>query len=137
MKTLYEVLDSQLGYQLAFTIIKPGFLQYSEQILEIFAEAGWKLDQTTIKTLTKEQAEALYDVHKDEDWYDSLCEYMSSGPSRGLFFTKPGKQTKQTYEDVAKLKDGIRDKWGIDDCRNVLHSSDSMTALEYESGIYF
>lgn len=137
MKTLYEVLNSQLGYQLAFTIIKPGFLQYTQEILDIFNEHGWGVDQSIIKTLTYEEAEGLYDVHKDEDWYKSLCEYMSSGPSRAIMFKKDGHQTKETYNDVAKIKDGIRDKWGIDDCKNVMHSSDSMSALEYESGFYF
>lgn len=137
MRTLYEVLNSQLGYQLIFTIIKPGFLQYTQQILDIFEENGWTVDQTTIKTLTREQAEYLYDVHKKEDWFDSLCKYMSSGPSRAIMFMKPGRQTKDTYKDVAKIKDGIRDKWGIDDCRNVMHSSDCMSALEHESGVYF
>lgn len=137
MRTLYEVLDSELGYQLIFTIVKPGFLQYTQQILDIFAEAGWEVDQTTIKTLTLDQAKDLYDVHKKEDWYGSLCEYMSSGPSRAIMFKKPGRQTKDTYRDVAELKDGIRKKWGIDDCRNVMHSSDCMSALEHESGIYF
>lgn len=137
MRPLYEVLNSQLGYQLAFTIIKPGFLQYTEQIINIFKAAGWEMDQTTIKALTRDEAEGLYDVHKKEDWYDDLCKYMSSGPSRAIMFTKPGRQTNQTYKDVAKIKDGIRKKWGVDDCRNVMHSSDSMSALEYESGFYF
>lgn len=137
MKTLYEVLNSQLGYQLAFTIIKPGFLQYAQDILDIFSEHGWEMDQSTIKTLTHEEAEGLYDVHKKEDWYGSLCKYMSSGPSRAIMFKKDGRQTKETYKEVAKIKDSIRERWGIDDCRNVMHSSDCMSALEYESGFYF
>lgn len=136
MRTLYEVLNSQLGYQMIFTIIKPGFLQYTQQILDIFDNAGWKMDQSTIKTLTLDEAKELYKIHKDKDWYDSLCEYMSSGPSRAIIFTKPGRQTEQTYKDVAKIKDRIRDKWGIDDCKNVMHSSDSMSAMEHESRFY-
>lgn len=137
MQTLYEVLNSQFGYQLIFTIIKPGFLQYTQQILDIFKENGWEMDQTRIKALTFDEAKELYKVHKKEDWYEALCRYMSSGVSRAIMFTKPGKQTKQTYEDVAKIKDGIRERWGVDDCRNVMHSSDCMSALEHESRFYF
>lgn len=137
MQTLYEVLNSQLGYQLIFTIIKPGFLQYAQQILDIFKEHGWEMDQTRIKALTFDEAKELYKVHKNEDWYEALCRYMSSGVSRAIMFTKPGKQTKQTYEDVAKIKEGIRERWGIDDCKNVMHSSDCMSALEHESRFYF
>ena len=131
MRTLYEVLNSQLGHQLIFTIIKPGFLQYTQQIIDIFADNGWDVDQTTIKALTRDEANELYKVHKNEDWYDS------SGHSRAFMFTKPGRQTKDTYKDVAEIKDGIREKWGVDDCRNVMHSSDSMSAMEHESRFYF
>ena len=137
MQTLYEVLNSQFGYQLIFTIIKPGFLQYTQQILDIFKENGWEMDQTRIKALTFDEAKELYKVHKKEDWYEALCRYMSSGVSRAIMFTKPGKQTKQTYEDVAKIKEGIRERWGVDDCKNVMHSSDCMSALEHESRFYF
>ncbi len=30
--------------------------------------------------LSREQAEAFYDVHKDRPFYDSLCDFMTSGP---------------------------------------------------------
>lgn len=134
MITLYEAL---VGKEQIFTIIKPGFLEYTEDILKQFAAFGWRMDKTIIKTLTLDQAKELYEVHKKEGWYDSLCEYMSSGPSRAIMFVKPGQQGKSTYEEVATIKDGIRKKWGVDDCRNVMHSSDSMSAMEHESSIYF
>ena len=137
MKTLYEALRSTIGKESIFTIIKPGFLQYTQDILDIFAKDGWKMSKTTIKTLTLSEAKQLYKVHRNEDWYDSLCDYMSSGPSRAIIFERPGQQDKGTYDAVAKIKDDIRDKWAIDDCRNVMHSSDSMTTMEHESGIYF
>jgi nucleoside-diphosphate kinase len=134
MISLYEHLA---GSQWIFTIIKPGFLEHSQDIIHIFENAGWTLDQTTIKQLTLKEAKELYKVHKKEDWYDSLCEYMSSGPSRAIIYRKPGPISKDTYESVAKLKDGIRERWGIDDCKNVMHSSDCLSAAEHEKGIYF
>jgi nucleoside-diphosphate kinase len=30
--------------------------------------------------LSREQAEAFYDVHKERPFYDSLCDFMTSGP---------------------------------------------------------
>lgn len=137
MKSLYESIKICTHCENIFVIIKPGFLNYTEEILKMFEAEGWEMDKTTIKTLTFNQAKDLYAVHKKEDWYESLCEYMSSGPSRAIIFCRYGQQTKSTYEVVAALKDTIRKKWGIDDCRNVMHSSDSMSAMEHESSIYF
>lgn len=137
MKTLFEALKSSMGTETIFTIVKPGFLDRTEDILLDFKEEGWEMVKTTVKTLTMREAKELYKIHKDEQWYDSLCEYMSSGPSRAIMFERPGQQDKGTYESVAKLKDGIRKKWGIDDCRNVMHSSDSMSAMEHELRFYF
>lgn len=137
MKTLFEALMPIMGTETIFTIVKPGFLDYTDDILLIFKEEGWEMVKTTIKTLTLREAKELYKVHKNEPWYDSLCDYMSSGPSRAIMFERPGQQDKGTYESVAELKDGIRKKWGIDDCRNVMHSSDSMSAMQHELRFYF
>lgn len=137
MKTLFEALKSSMGTETIFTIVKPGFLDRTEDILLDFKREGWEMVKTTVKTLTMREAKELYKIHKDEQWYDSLCEYMSSGPSRAIMFERPGQQDKGTYESVAKLKDSIRKKWGIDDCRNVMHSSDSMPAMEHELRFYF
>jgi nucleoside-diphosphate kinase len=30
--------------------------------------------------LSREQAEAFYDIHKERPFYDSLCDFMTSGP---------------------------------------------------------
>ena len=62
---------------------------------------------------------------------------MSSDISVGLIFEKPHQLDKKTFQEVDKIKDYIRDKWGEDDMRNVLHSSDSFSAMENESQIYF
>ena len=119
------------------TPVKPGFLDKTEDIILMFNKLGWEVYKTTIKTLTMSQAKLLYKAHKNETWFKSLCEYMSSGPSRAIIFKRRGQHDKATYEAVGKLKDEIRKKWGINDCRNVLHSSDSMSAMEHEASIYF
>lgn len=137
MKTLSAYISDVLGRERIFTIIKPGFLQHTQYIMDMFRAEGWTESQTTIKQLTLKEAKELYKVHKDEKWYDSLCEYMSSGPSRAIIYVRPGQQDSGTYESVAALKDKIRKKWGIDDCKNVMHSSDGMSAMEHESSIYF
>lgn len=130
-------LSSISTHQHIFTIIKPGFLQYTEQIIKMFEERGWTMDRLTYKRLTLQEAKELYKVHKDKDFYDDLCQYMCSGPTRAIIYIKDGHQCDQTYKEVSELKDEIRSKWGIDDCKNVMHSSDSTSAMCHEQGIYF
>lgn len=134
---LNESLNDHITGDWIFTIIKPGFLKYTQDIMSIFENAGWELSQTTVKNLTSDEAQSLYKVHKDKDFYQGLCDYMSSGLSRAIIYTRPGQVSDKTFKDVNRLKDIIRDRWGVDDCKNVMHSSDSLSAMEHESSIYF
>lgn len=136
MKTIYEHVQSA-PMQKIFVIIKPGFLQHSQSIIEIFKEAGWRVEKTRVKRLLLSEAKSLYKVHKEEDFYKPLCEYMSSDITRAIIFSKSGNQSKSTFDKVSKLKDEIRKEYGESDMRNVLHSSDSQEAMDYEMGIYF
>ena len=43
-------------------------------------EAGLRIVGQKRIRLSREQAEAFYDVHKDRPFYDSLCDFMTSGP---------------------------------------------------------
>lgn len=123
--------------EMIFTIIKPGFLDKSQEIIELFKEHGWSILMTTTKQLLLTQAQDLYTVHKDKDFYGDLCEYMSSGQSMAIIFERPGKTEATTFSEVKSIKDTIRNRWGIDDCKNVLHSSDSFSAMEHEMCVYF
>lgn len=137
MISLVESLARQFSNAWIFAVVKPGFEKYCTGIVEMFKKKGWKLSRTRTKQLTYREAKQLYLVHKDEDFYEDLCKYMSSDISVGLIFEKPGQVSKSMFEEVDKIKDTIREKWGKDDMRNVLHSSDSLSAMEYESEIYF
>ncbi len=43
-------------------------------------EAGLRIVGQKRIRLSREQAEAFYDVHKERPFYDSLCDFMTSGP---------------------------------------------------------
>lgn len=134
---LSQYLQAVLSPRLegVFTIIKPGFLDKIDEIIEMFEAEGWCPCRTTMKQLQLDEAKELYKVHKDEKWYDDLCEYMSSGPSRAIMFIN--NDAKDPFKEVTKIKDKVREKWGIDDCKNVMHSSDSQESQNHESSIYF
>ena len=43
-------------------------------------EAGLRIVAQKRLRLSREQAEAFYDVHKERPFYGSLCDFMTSGP---------------------------------------------------------
>ena len=120
-----------------FVVIKPGSLQHTNAIINRMKENGWSVDKTKVKLLTLKEAKKLYLVHKEEEFYNDLCKYMSSDISRAFIFCKDGKSDEKDFEEVAKIKDEIRDEFGESDMRNVMHSSDSKEAMEHEAKIYF
>ena len=137
MISLVESLARQFSDAWIFAVVKPGFENKCKDIIELFEKKGWKLSRTRTKQLTLREAHQLYLVHKKEKFYEDLCEYMASDISVGLIFEKPGKISKAIFDEVGKIKDIVREKWGRDDMRNVLHSSDSLSAMERESELYF
>ena len=117
-----------------FVIIKPGFLKKSAEIMEMIKEEGFELVKTTTKLLTLEEAKALYKIHKKEEWYKPLCDYMSSDLTLGLLFKS---DDKDPLKKMAEVKDKVREKFGESDMRNVMHSSDSYVHMLDEQCIYF
>lgn len=117
-----------------FVIIKPGFLKKSAEIMEMIREEGFELVKTKTKFLTLDEAKKLYLIHKDEEWYKSLCDYMSSDLTLGLLFKS---DDKDPLKKMAEVKDKVREKFGESDMRNVMHSSDSYEHMLDEQCIYF
>ena len=137
MKHLNEYIKESIENQKVFVVLKPGFLELAGDIINIFNKKGWTVEQTTTKQLLLSEAKRMYYVHKDEDFYDDLCKYMSSEPCRAFIMVKPGKQKKSSFNEVAKIKDSIRNKYGESDMRNVLHSSDSEENMKEEASVFF
>lgn len=137
MISLYNSLIKESSGQekYIFVVIKPGFLDKSGEILQIYKENGWEIELTTIKQLQPKEAHDLYAIHKKESFYKDLCKYMCSGLTRAMIFKKH--TNKDIFKEATKLKDIIREKWGESDMRNVVHSSDSEEHMEQEARIYF
>jgi nucleoside diphosphate kinase len=135
MKPVIEITP-QTKY--VFVVVKPGFCKLSQTIIDRFEEAGFTLYKTKTKLLTLREAKQMYQMHKDEDFYDSLCKYMSSDISIGILFTYP-KEWKQekAFKKTEKIKDDIRNEFQESDMRNVMHSSDNIDNMRMESAKYF
>lgn len=135
MKPVIEITP-QTKY--VFIVVKPGFERLSKTVIDRFEKEGFTLYKTRTKMLSLREAKQLYYVHKDEDFYKQLCEYMSSGISIGMLFAYPTdwKQEK-AFKKTDKIKDEIRKKFSESDMRNVMHSSDNIENMRMESAKYF
>ena len=140
MKTLFETLslsnvdDSK---QNIFVIIKPGFLKDNQFIINEFEKFGWVVDRIKTKRLLLSEAKRLYDIHKKEEWFDDLCNYMTSDLCTGILFTKDKPMSKKMFDETNKIKDVIRKKLSESEMRNAIHSSDSLERLQIERGVFF
>ena len=131
MKGLTEYINENLQNKKEFLIIKPEFLHLKNQILDYLKDFGIIPIREMRKTLTLSEAKKLYKPHSKEDFYPALCDYMSSGDSIGFVLCN------YKGADLLKLKDNIRNKYGVDEMRNAVHSSDSGLNVYRESKIYF
>ena len=143
MKTLNQFIKEYLSTPencKAFIIIKPGFLQYQDEIFDYINKKGFIMhDHTNPIKLTDKQIKELYGCHSKEDWYDDLCKYMASGDivaAEYMFdYDKyPGTNTISLMKDI---KHHFRDKYGKSEMKNCMHSSDSLEHVQKEGKIIF
>jgi len=119
----------------AFTIIKPGFLNYEDEIYDYIKERGFEMyDHTNTMKMSDSQIKELYKIHKDKDFYDDLCKYMKDDIKATIWGYKGD---NDPIKEMNKIKDHFRNKYGKDDMKNVMHSSDSLENVKREANIIF
>lgn len=117
-----------------FCILKPGFLDHEDDFKNMLMNNGWRIMQTVRRTLSHDEAEELYKMHKSKKFYKDLCNYMSSSDSICCMCYK---DCDNPIKDMKTIKDMVRKAWGIDDMRNGMHSSDSLENVKREYKLVF
>ena len=71
-----------MAIERTLSIIKPNATRrnITGKINAALEEAGLRIVAQRRIRLSRAQAEAFYEVHKERPFYDSLCDFMSSGP---------------------------------------------------------
>jgi len=125
-------------------LIKPDGVQRNliGKIISIFEENGLRVVAIKKTTLTKTQAEAFYIVHKDRHFYQSLTDYMSSGPIVAMVLEGEDaiKKVREIMgaTDPKEAKEGtIRKLFGLDKEKNTVHGSDSPESAQKEIPFFF
>ena len=133
MKKLSSIIEN-ISRVNGFVILKPEFLDHEEDFMTLLKNNGWKVIQKKRGALTQEQAEALYKPHKGKEFYHDLVKYMCSGD---CLCCSCQKDCDDPIKDMSGLKDKVREKWGKDEMKNAMHSSDSQENVDREAAIVF
>ena len=144
MKSTLTTEGEGYGYNTAmlpnydgFIIIKPGFLGYTDNIIKDLCRLDFTVIDAKEKTLTKEEAEVIYNVHKGKPFYEKLIRYITSGPCIGMLVLSPFADKDSSIETLKQLKEKYRKRYSIDKTHNVMHSSDSYQNVLYEAEAFF
>lgn len=128
----------------SFTMIKPNALRngHLTSILKMITDAGFRIVALKITVITKQQAERFYHVHRERPFFDTLAEFMSSGPIGAAIIKK--ENAVEDYRkligntDPAKADPGtIRQQFGVSITQNAVHGSDSIDNAYHESCFFF
>ena len=125
-------------------IVKPDAVQrgLSGEILKRIEAQGLVISALTKLHLARAQAERFYEVHKERPFYQSLCDYMTSGPV--VVAVLSGEQAITRWRalmgatDPAKAAAGtIRKDLGVDVEKNAVHGSDAPETAAREIAFFF
>ncbi len=92
--------------------------------------------------MSKEQAKGFYAVHDGKPFYESVTDFMSSGPC--VVMVLEGEDAIRKYRDLMgatdyrDAEDGtIRKEFATDIEKNVVHGSDSVKTANFEINYFF
>jgi nucleoside-diphosphate kinase len=126
------------------SIIKPDGVRknYVGAILQRFEAAGLVIRATKLVRLSKADAQAFYAVHKARPFYDSLTDFMSSGPVVVSVLEGPGAIAKNREimgaTDPAKAAAGTLRKDFAENVEiNTVHGSDAPETAAQEIAFFF
>ena len=112
------------------------------KIIQRIEEEGFTIARMKLARLTKDEAKGFYIVHKDKGFYDSLTEFMSSGPV--VLMVLEAEDAIKLWRDAmgatdpALAKPGtIRHAYGFSIERNAVHGSDARETAEWEINYFF
>ncbi len=133
-----------MSIQKTLSIIKPDAVARNliGSIDAKLEQAGLRIVAMRRIQLTKEQAQQFYAVHRDKAFYDSLCDYMSSGPVVVQVLSGENAVLKNREimgaTNPANAEIGtIRRDFGESIEHNSVHGSDSPENAEIEINFFF
>lgn len=130
--------------QKTLSIIKPDGVARGlmGEVIKRFENTGIKITAMKMIHMTRKQAQGFYAVHKDRPFFESLTDFMCSGPAVVMVLTGENVISKNrelmgatNYKEAAEGT--IRRDFATDIEKNVVHGSDSPESAAFEIGYFF
>ena len=126
------------------SIIKPDGVKKNliGEVIRRFEKQSIRISAMKMLTLTKEQARGFYDVHRERPFFDSLTDFMSSGPIVVMVLEGDEVIAKNRKimgaTNYKEAEEGtIRKDYATDIEKNVVHGSDAPDTAAFEIGYFF
>ena len=112
------------------------------EVIKRLEASGLKIRAMKMLHLTREQAQGFYAVHRERPFFDSLTDFMTSGPI--VVMILEGENAITRYRDLMgatnfeEAAEGtIRREFATDIEKNVVHGSDAPETAAFEIGYFF
>ena len=126
------------------SIIKPDAVErdLENKIKSFYENNNLKILKSKKVQISKEEAEEFYKIHQTKQFYDKLCNYLSSGPIIVMILEGENSISKNREimgaTDPLKAKEGtLRKIYGVSIDKNSVHGSDSLDNATKEINFFF
>ena len=126
------------------SIIKPDAVAKGVigQIVDCFASNNLKIAALKMIHMSKREAQGFYAVHSERPFFDSLTDFMSSGPAVVMVLSGENAISKNRElmgaTNPAEAAEGtLRKRFATDIEKNAVHGSDAPETAREEIGYFF
>ena len=112
------------------------------EVIKRLEKSDYQIKAMKMLHLTKEQAEGFYAVHKGKPFFESLTDFMSSGPAVVMILEAENVISRYrelmgatNYKEAAEGT--IRKEFATDIEKNVVHGSDAPETAAFEMAYFF
>ncbi len=126
------------------SIIKPDAVKAGNAgaILTKLEQEGFRLVALQLRSLSRQQAEGFYHVHRERPFFGSLTAFMSSGPCIPMVLERENAiahlREVMGATDPAQAAEGtIRQRFAASIEANCIHGSDAPETARFEIAYFF
>jgi nucleoside-diphosphate kinase len=133
-----------MAIEQTFAIIKPDAVAsgHAGQIVAMVEKAGFRIRGMRMTRISKQHAEAFYDIHREKPFFGGLVTFMTEGPVVVMVLERDNaiKHWREVMgaTNPEKAAEGtIRKKFAHNIERNAVHGSDAPETAAVEIPFFF
>ena len=135
---------SETAQTITLAILKPDTMKSGNMgsVISMLEDAGFKICASKVLRLRQSEAEAFYGVHRERPFFESLVQFMTSGPCMPLALEHERavsylREVIGATDPSEAAEDTIRALYAESKERNAIHASDSDENARLELGFFF